>query len=164
MQGFVLIFVLLLLTLHPKVAFWSTLGVMTAFAGSFFILPYVDVSLNFMSVFGFLLVLGIMVDDAIIVGEAVYERAERGHTGADASILATQMVLKPLVASVFVTMIAFSPMDAARRRRAPVHARHLHRRDVDAGVLADREPDHPAGALGAREEAQSARRRHLARG
>lgn len=109
-QGFFLIFVLLLLTLHPKVAFWATLGVMTAFAGSFFILPYMDVSLNFMSVFGFLLVLGIMVDDAIIVGEAIYERAERGHTGADASILATQMVLKPLVASVFVTMIAFSPM------------------------------------------------------
>ena len=108
-QGFFLIFVLLLLTLHPKVAFWATLGVMTAFAGSFFILPYVDVSLNFMSVFGFLLVLGIMVDDAIIVGEAVYERAEKGHTGADASILATQMVLKPLMASVFVTMIAFSP-------------------------------------------------------
>jgi multidrug efflux pump subunit AcrB len=108
-QGFFLIFVLLLLTLHPKVAFWATLGVMTAFAGSFFILPYVDVSLNFMSVFGFLLVLGIMVDDAIIVGEAVYERAERGHTGADASILATQLVLKPLMASVVVTMIAFSP-------------------------------------------------------
>ncbi len=110
LQGFFLIFVLLLLTLHPRVAFWSTLGVMTAFAGSFFILPYMDVSLNFMSVFGFLLVLGIMVDDAIIVGEAVYERAERGHSGADAAILATQLVLKPLVASVFVTMIAFSPM------------------------------------------------------
>lgn len=109
-QGFFLIFVLLMLTLHPKVAFWATLGVMTAFAGSFFILPYVGVSLNFMSVFGFLLVLGIMVDDAIIVGEAIYERAERGHTGADASIYATQLVLKPLVASVFVTMIAFSPM------------------------------------------------------
>lgn len=109
-QGFFLIFFLLLLTLHPKVAFWSTLGVMTAFAGSFFILPYIGVSLNFMSVFGFLLVLGIMVDDAIIVGEAVYERAERGHHGADSAILATQMVLKPLVASVFVTMIAFSPM------------------------------------------------------
>ncbi len=109
-QGFFLIFTLLLLTLHPKVAFWSTLGVMTAFAGSFFILPYLDVSLNFMTVFGFLLVLGIMVDDAIIVGESVYERAERGHTGVDASIMATQLVLKPLVASVFVTMIAFSPM------------------------------------------------------
>ncbi|MBL8536056.1 MAG: efflux RND transporter permease subunit [Hyphomonadaceae bacterium] len=109
-QGFFLIFVLLLLTLHPKVAFWATLGVMTAFAGSFFILPYVGVSLNFMSVFGFLLVLGIMVDDAIIVGEAVYERAEQGHSGADAAIFATQLVLKPLVASVFVTMIAFSPM------------------------------------------------------
>jgi multidrug efflux pump subunit AcrB len=109
-QGFFLIFLLLLLTLHPKVAFWATLGVMTAFAGSFFILPYMGVSLNFMSVFGFLLVLGIMVDDAIIVGEAVYERAERGHHGADSAILATQLVLKPLVASVFVTMIAFSPM------------------------------------------------------
>jgi len=109
-QGFFLIFFLLLLTLHPKVAFWSTLGVMTAFAGSFFILPYVGVSLNFMSVFGFLLVLGIMVDDAIIVGESIYERAERGQSGADAAILSTQLVLKPLVASVFVTMIAFSPM------------------------------------------------------
>src|SRR5690606_13426635 len=100
----------LLLTLHPKVAVWSTLGVITAFAGSFFILPYIGVSLKFMSVFGFLLVLGIMVDDAIIVGGSIYERAERGHTGADSAILATQMVLKPLVASVFVTMIAFSPM------------------------------------------------------
>jgi multidrug efflux pump subunit AcrB len=109
-QGFFLIFALLLLTLHPKVAFWATLGVITAFAGSFFILPYMDISLNFMSVFGFLLVLGIMVDDAIIVGEAVYERAEKGQHGVDASILATQMVLKPLMASVFVTMIAFMPM------------------------------------------------------
>ncbi len=109
MQGFGLIFLLLLLTLHPKVATWATIGVMTAFLGSFFILPYMNVSLNFMTVFGFLLVLGIMVDDAIIVGEAVYERIERGEHGADASILATQLVLKPLVASVFVTMIAFSP-------------------------------------------------------
>ncbi len=109
MQGFALIFLLLLLTLHPKVAVWATVGVMTAFLGSFFILPYVDVSLNFMTVFGFLLVLGIMVDDAIIVGEAIYERVERGETGVEASILATQIVLKPLVASVFVTMLAFSP-------------------------------------------------------
>jgi multidrug efflux pump subunit AcrB len=109
LQGFGLIFLLLLVTLHPKVAAWSTIGVMTAFLGSFFILPYLDVSLNFMTVFGFLLVLGIMVDDAIIVGEAVYERVERGEHGADASILATQLVLKPLMASVFVTMIAFSP-------------------------------------------------------
>jgi multidrug efflux pump subunit AcrB len=109
LQGFILIFLLLLLTLHPMVAFWATLGVVTAFAGSFIILPYADVSLNFMTVFGFLLVLGIMVDDAIIVGEAIYERVERGHAGADSAILATQMVLKPLMASVFVTMIAFLP-------------------------------------------------------
>jgi multidrug efflux pump subunit AcrB len=109
LQGFFLIFILLLLTLHPKVAFWATVGVMTAFAGSFFILPYLDVSLNFMTVFGFLLVLGIMVDDAIIVGEAIYEKAEEGHSGVDAAILATQLVLKPLVASVTVTMIAFLP-------------------------------------------------------
>ncbi len=109
LQGFGLIFLLLMLSLHPKVAMWATIGVMTAFAGSFFILPYVDVSLNFMTVFGFLLVLGIMVDDAIIVGEAIYEQAERGRSGADAAILATQLVLKPLVASVLVTMLAFLP-------------------------------------------------------
>jgi multidrug efflux pump subunit AcrB len=110
LQGFALIFFLLLITLHPKVAVWATIGVITAFAGSFIILPYIGVSLNFMTVFGFLLVLGIMVDDAIIVGEAVYERVEQGYTGADASIYATQLVLKPLVASVLVTMIAFSPL------------------------------------------------------
>lgn len=109
LQGFGLIFLLLLLTLHPKVAIWATIGVMTAFAGSFIILPYLGVSLNFLSVFGFLLVLGIMVDDAIIVGEAVYERVEKGEEGADAAIYATQLILKPLVASVLVTMIAFSP-------------------------------------------------------
>lgn len=109
-QGFFLIFVLLMFSLHPKVAFWATAGVMTAFAGAFFILPYAGVSLNFMSVFGFLLVLGIMVDDAIIVGEAVYEQAERrGKGGVETSILATQLVLKPLIASVLVTMMAFSP-------------------------------------------------------
>lgn len=109
-QGFFLIFLLLLLSLHPKVAAWATIGVMTAFAGAFFILPFVDVSLNFMSVFGFLLVLGIMVDDAIIVGESVYEQVERtGKGGVENSILATQLVLKPLIASVLVTMMAFSP-------------------------------------------------------
>jgi multidrug efflux pump subunit AcrB len=110
LQGFALIFFLLLITLHPKVAFWATIGVVTAFAGSFIILPYLNVSLNFMTVFAFLLVLGIMVDDAIIVGEAVYERVERGERGVDAAILATQLVLKPLMASVFVTMLAFSPL------------------------------------------------------
>jgi multidrug efflux pump subunit AcrB len=110
LQGFFLIFLLLLLTLHPKVAVWSTLGVITAFAGSFIILPYVNVSLNFMTVFGFLLVLGIMVDDAIIVGEAIYERVEQGLTGVDSAIMGTQLVLKPLIASVFTTMIAFSPL------------------------------------------------------
>lgn len=109
-QGFFLIFLLLLLSLHPKVAIWATFGVMTAFAGAFFVLPFADVSLNFMSVFGFLLVLGIMVDDAIIVGEAVYEQVERtGKSGVENSILATQLVLKPLIASVLVTMMAFSP-------------------------------------------------------
>ncbi len=109
-QGFFLIFTLLLFSLHPKVAFWATAGVMTAFAGAFIILPFAGVSLNFMSVFGFLLVLGIMVDDAIIVGEAVYEKAERGGKGGvEGSILATQLVLKPLIASVLVTMLAFSP-------------------------------------------------------
>lgn len=108
--GFALVFALLLLTLHPKVALWVTAGVAVAFAGSFFVLPYVDVSLNFLTVFGFLLVLGIMVDDAIIVGESIYERAERGLTGADHAILGTQLVLKPVVASVVTTMIAFSPL------------------------------------------------------
>lgn len=108
--GFALVFLLLLLTLHPKVAFWVTAGVMVAFTGAFFVLPYLGISVNFLTVFAFLLVLGIMVDDAIIVGESIYERAERGQTGADHATLATQLVLKPVVASVLTTMIAFSPL------------------------------------------------------
>ncbi|MEZ5996670.1 MAG: efflux RND transporter permease subunit [Hyphomonadaceae bacterium] len=156
LQGFALVFILLMLTLHPKVAFWVTTGVMVAFAGGFFILPYVGVSLNFLSVFAFLLVLGIMVDDAIIVGESIYERAERGETGVDNAILATQLVLKPVVASVMTTMIAFSPLiliegDVRQFTRAitivvsstlvfslmeslfilPAHLAHIHRPDAD---------------------------------
>jgi multidrug efflux pump subunit AcrB len=157
LQGFALVFILLLLALHPKVAFWVTTGVMVAFAGGFFILPYVDVSLNFLSVFGFLLVLGIMVDDAIIVGESIYERAERGESGVEHAVLATQLVLKPVVASVLTTVIAFSPLiliegDARQFTRAitivvastlafslieslfilPAHLAHIKRPDLNA--------------------------------
>ncbi|MFC6977782.1 efflux RND transporter permease subunit [Microbulbifer taiwanensis] len=69
LQGLVLVLLILLLTLRPKVAFWVAVGIATAYAGAFVLLPSVGVSLNMLSTFAFLLVLGIVVDDAIVVGK-----------------------------------------------------------------------------------------------
>ncbi|WP_317932612.1 efflux RND transporter permease subunit [Halioxenophilus sp. WMMB6] len=106
--GLILVCVVLLLTLRPKVAFWVSSGIFTAYCGAFILLPYTDVSINFISTFSFLLVLGIVVDDAIVVGESIHHvGAKKG--GPKAAVLGTQLVLKPVIFAVLTTMIAFAP-------------------------------------------------------
>ncbi len=107
--GLILVFIVLILFLRPTVAIWVTIGIATAFAGAFIFLPSNDVSLNVLSLFAFLLVIGIVVDDAIIVGEMIHSRVEKGDPGIDAAILGTQLVVKPVVFAVVTTMIAFAP-------------------------------------------------------
>ena len=80
-SGLILVFIVLLLTLRPIVAVWVAVGIATAYAGAFVLLPSVGVSLNMLSTFAFLLVLGIVVDDAIIVGERIHTELERGKAG-----------------------------------------------------------------------------------
>jgi len=70
--GLVLVFLVLVLFLRPAVAIWVSAGIAVAFLGAFFLLPYTGVGLNMISLFAFLLVLGIVVDDAIIVGESIH--------------------------------------------------------------------------------------------
>lgn len=108
--GGALVLLVLVLFLRPIVAFWVTIGIFTAFAGGIMLLPLFGVSFNILSLFAVLLVIGVVVDDAIIVGENIHREVESGRrAGLDASILGTQMVLKPVIFGVLTTIIAFLP-------------------------------------------------------
>lgn len=107
--GLLLVFIVLLLTMRPKVAIWVTLGIAIAFAGAFVFLPANDVSLNFLSLFAFLLVLGVVVDDAIVVGESIHRQAHIEGGGVDTAIYGAQLVAKPVIYAVLTTMLAFVP-------------------------------------------------------
>ncbi|HBS33230.1 MAG TPA: AcrB/AcrD/AcrF family protein [Parvularcula sp.] len=108
-QGFILVLIVLILFLRPAVAFWATAGMPVALIGAFIFMPAVGVSINILSLFGFLLVIGIVVDDAIVVGESIHSEAEEGRGGLDGAILGTQLVAKPVFFSVMTTIIAFLP-------------------------------------------------------
>ncbi|MBE9549034.1 MAG: efflux RND transporter permease subunit [Proteobacteria bacterium] len=108
-MGLILVIGILMLTLRPKVAIWVAVGIATAYAGAFVLLPSVGVSLNMLSTFAFLLVLGIVVDDAIVVGEGIHTEANRMGGGVDASIAGAQLVAKPVIFGVLTTIIAFLP-------------------------------------------------------
>lgn len=109
--GLVLIFAVLALTLHLRLAFWVSVGTATAFLGALWLMPYLGISLNMLTMFAFILVLGIVVDDAIIIGESIFVRAERYQDGgATGAILGARLVAKPVIFSVLTTMIAFAPM------------------------------------------------------
>ena len=107
--GLLLVMIVLVLTLRPIVAFWVAVGIATAYAGAFVLLPAVDVSLNMLSTFAFLLVLGIVVDDAIVVGEGIHTETHRIGGGVDAAISGAQLVAKPVVFGVITTILAFLP-------------------------------------------------------
>lgn len=107
--GLFLVFVVLILSLRPKVALWVTAGIAVAFIGTFSLLPANDVSLNIMSTFAFLLVLGIVVDDAIVVGESIHQYSHDVGGGVEAAIAGAYSVSKPVIFAVLTTMIAFAP-------------------------------------------------------
>ncbi len=108
-MGLALVMIILLLTLRPIVAFWVAVGIATAYAGAFVLLPSVGVSLNMLSTFAFLLVLGIVVDDAIVVGEGIHSESHHIGGGVNASIAGAQLVAKPVVFGVITTVMAFLP-------------------------------------------------------
>lgn len=107
--GLLLVLIILMLFLRPVVAFWVATGIGVSFIGTFIFLPMVGVSLNMLSLFGLLLVIGIVVDDALVVGESINRQVEIGRTGVDAAIVGTQIVVKPVVFAVLTTMLAFAP-------------------------------------------------------
>lgn len=108
--GLALVLVLLGLFLEFKLAFWVTLGIPTSFLGAFLFLPVMDVSLNMISMFAFIVALGIVVDDAIIAGENIYERRQQGMGYLDAAIAGAREVAIPIAFSILTNLVAFMPL------------------------------------------------------
>jgi multidrug efflux pump subunit AcrB len=108
--GLILVAAVLILFLRPKLALWVSSGIAVAFLATVFFLPYFGVSLNMLSMFSFLLVLGIVVDDAIIVGESVHSEQERGWLGEEGARRGVKGVVKPVMFAVISTMVFFVPM------------------------------------------------------
>ena len=108
--GLVLVFITLMLFLRPLLAMWVSAGIAIAYMGALWLLPGVGLTLNMLSMFSFLLILGIIVDDAIVVGESIYSYQQRGYSGIEAARLGAQAVAKPVTLAVLSTMIVFAPM------------------------------------------------------
>lgn len=108
--GVILVLLILGAFLHPRLAFWVTLGIPISFLGAFLFLPAMDVSINMISLFAFLLVLGIVVDDAIVVGESTFYQRRRGLRPYAASVEGTREVVQPVIFAVLTTMLAFMPL------------------------------------------------------
>ncbi len=108
--GLLLVFGLLGLFLEFKLAFWVTMGIPTSFLGAFLFLPSVDISINMVSMFAFIIALGIVVDDAIIAGENIYEYRVKGMTFVDAAIQGAKDVAIPVSFSILTNIVAFSPL------------------------------------------------------
>jgi len=108
--GLVLVFFGLMLFLTPRLAAWVVVGIMVSFMGTFMFLPMTGESLNMIAMFAFILILGIVVDDAIIVGENIHRENQRGTKGVKASVLGGTKVAKPVIFSALTTMIFFTPL------------------------------------------------------
>ena len=110
LTGFALVFIVLTLFLRFSLAFWVSLGIPVSFLGALWLLPSFDVSVNMMSLFAFIVVLGILVDDAIIVGENIYTHQQRHGDRLRASIEGTREVATPVIFAVLTSAAAFAPM------------------------------------------------------
>lgn len=110
MTGLLLVFLILVLFLRLRLAFWVSLGIPVSFMGAFWLLPHVDGSINMISMFGFILVLGIVVDDAIVVGENIHKYHLKGKMGLRGAIEGAQDVSKPVIFAVLTSVVAFMPI------------------------------------------------------
>ncbi len=108
--GLMLVLIALAFFLRLRVALWTTIGIPIAFLGAILLMPWFDVSINLISLFGFIVVLGIVVDDAIVVAENIHEKRRNGMDGLRAAIEGAQEMSKPVIFAVLTTITAFIPM------------------------------------------------------
>ena len=108
--GLLLVFLLLWLFLDLRLAFWVSMGIPISFAGGLAVMYGLDVTINMISLFALIMVLGIVVDDAIVVGEAIYVQRRNGVGPLRSAVDGTVEVFWPIVAAVITTIIAFIPL------------------------------------------------------
>jgi len=108
--GFVLVFILLALFLRFRLAFWVSLGIPMSFLGAMWLMPTLDVSFNLISMFAFIVVLGIVVDDAIVAGENIFTHQHRHGEGLRGAIEGAQEISKPVIFAVLTSVAAFFPL------------------------------------------------------
>ena len=109
-QGGILVLALLTMFLRPSIAIWVFVGIPVSFMGAFIAMPLMGATINVMSLFGFILVLGIVVDDAIVTGENVYTHMRNAESGEQAAIRGTQEVATPVTFGILTTVAAFLPL------------------------------------------------------
>lgn len=108
LQGMALVLFFLALFLKPRLAFWVAFGLPISFLGMFMFAGYFDVTINVLSLFGMIIVIGILVDDGIVIAENIYHHYELGKTSVQAAIDGTLEVLPAIVSAILTTLIAFS--------------------------------------------------------
>ncbi|KPK08060.1 MAG: hypothetical protein AMJ64_04630 [Betaproteobacteria bacterium SG8_39] len=108
--GLALVLGALALFLDLRLAFWVSAGIAVSFVGAFAVMPWVGLSINMMSLFGFILAIGIVVDDAIVTGENIYAENERGTPEVEAAVRGAQRVTLPVALAVATTVAAFVPL------------------------------------------------------
>ncbi len=109
-MGFILVFIALTMFLRLRLAFWVALGIPISFLGAIGLMPFFDASINMISLFAFIVVLGIVVDDAVIVGENIYRHYQMGKRGLRAAIDGAQEVYVPVIFAILTSIAAFSPL------------------------------------------------------
>jgi multidrug efflux pump subunit AcrB len=109
-MGALLVFIMLSLFLRMKVAFWVIVGLPVCFLGALWLMPVWPVTINGISLFGFIIVLGIVVDDAIIIGESIYTKIRADGHSLDNVIHGANRVAIPATFGVLTTIAAFAPM------------------------------------------------------
>ncbi|MHC4571144.1 MAG: efflux RND transporter permease subunit [Planctomycetota bacterium] len=108
--GLILVFMCLTFFLNIRLAFWTTMGIPISFLGAFWLLPRFNVSLNMISLFAFIMALGLVVDDAIVVGENIFTYRRRGLGRLEAAIKGVKEMAAPVTMAVLTTVFAFLPL------------------------------------------------------
>ena len=150
--GLALVFLALALFLEIRLAMWVAVGLAVSFMGTFLVMGFLEISINMFSLMALVLALGIVVDDAIVVGESIFAERERGHRGLAAAIRGARRVSTPVIFSVLTTITAFAVLlnapgpqgELARGIRGDRAARNL------AAGIAARSPEPPVTSGGSR--------------
>lgn len=108
--GLGLVVLCLTLFLDFRLAAWAAIGIGIAFVATFIVMALLDMTINMISLFGFILAIGIVVDNAIVIGENVYKNAENGMSSVEAAVTGTQRMAVPVIFSALTTVVAFTPL------------------------------------------------------